>query len=303
MKKLILLFLCAVFAGGLPARAETIKNKTFIDASYTGVKTIKVMQTVLDVNVVRAAAAKTSVKCHVNQMEVNVKNFRIEARQSGSVLEIYQDPRKASWFGRSDGYIRIEAPADVRVIVVNTVSGDVALQGLRLDTFEATTTSGDVALYDCSSGNVSVNSTSGDVALGNLVSELAVVRTTSGDVAVNGCGGNKIDISTVSGDVYAKGSNFGVDFALVGISSTSGDLSVYMGPKVRKTVFKSVSGDIRLYFRGDLKKNSYDLGGVSSSIVLSGFARAKRSLVLNPSNAVVDVRANAVSGDIYIGNY
>ena len=95
----------------------------------------------------------------------------------------------------------------------------------------------------------------------------------------------------------------GVDFSLVSIASTSGDLTVYMGPKVKQTVFKSVSGDIGLYLKGNLKNNNYSLGGVSSDISISGVAVARKSLELKFNKGGVDIKANAVSGDIYIKNY
>ena len=134
------------------------------------------------------------------------------------------------------------------------------------------------------------------MTLKGITSNLAVVRTTSGNVSLADCTGNKIDVTTVSGDVLAKGSKTGVDFSLVGASSTSGNVCLFMGPKVRQTSIKSVSGDLRLYLKGDLK------GRVMGSVIeISGVARASRRLELNTSGNGVQVRANAVSGDIYVG--
>lgn len=305
MKKSILFLLCAILMGfSAPAGAKVIKNTTFINESYTGIKTIKVVQTVLDVNITKAGSSdKTAVKCYVNQMEVSANDYQISARQVGSTLEIYQTPRSGLSFRRSDGYINIAAPDGVKVIVVNTVSGDASVQGLALDNLEVASTSGDVNVQACSAGNLAIRSTSGDMRLDGVSSDLAVIRSTSGDISVGNSGGNKIDISTVSGDVYAKGSKYGVDFSLVGMSSSSGDLMVYMGPGVKQTAFKSVSGDIGLYLKGNLKSNNYSFKGVSSDISISGVATARRSLELNFDKGGVDVKANAVSGDIYVKNY
>ena len=146
-----------------------------------------------------------------------------------------------------------------------------------------------------------MSTVSGDMTLKGITSALAVVRTTSGDVSLVDCAGNKIDVTTIAGDVLAKGSKTGVDFSLVGVSSTSGNVCLYMGPKLRQTSIKSVAGDIRLYLKGDLKSHSYSLSGMSSEIEISGVARASRRLELNTSGDGVQVRANAVSGDIYVG--
>ena len=94
MKKLILLSVfafAAVFACG-QAVAATITGKTFINANYTGVKTIKVSQTVLDVNIVKSSGSKTGVKCYVEKMIVNDSDYAVKARLVGSTLEIYQEP-------------------------------------------------------------------------------------------------------------------------------------------------------------------------------------------------------------------
>lgn len=298
MKKLLLLF-CALWMMGTVG-AETIENKVFIDAAYSGVTTIKVVQSVLPVSVVKTGGAQTKVECRVDYMDIREKNFSIQARKSGSTLEIYQTLRSVS-IRRAQGYIRIEAPADVQVVVVSGVAGDVSLQGLRLEGAEVSSVSGDVSLVGVSADDLSVSTVSGDMTLKGITSNLAVVRTTSGNVSLADCTGNKIDVTTVSGDVLAKGSKTGVDFSLVGASSTSGNVCLFMGPKVRQTSIKSVSGDLRLYLKGDLKSHSYSLSGVSSEIEISGVARASRRLELNTSGNGVQVRANAVSGNIYVG--
>ena len=202
---------------------------------------------------------------------------------------------------RAQGYIRIEAPADVQVVVVNGVAGDVSLQVLRLEGAEVSSVSGNVSLIGVSADDLSVSTVSGDMTLKGITSNLAVVRTTSGNVSLADCAGNKIDVTTIAGDVLAKGSKTGVDFSLVGVSSTSGNVCLYMGPKLRQTSIKSVAGDIRLYLKGDLKSHSYSLSGMSSEIEISGVARASRRLELNTSGNGVQVRANAVSGNIYVG--
>lgn len=328
MKKFILFFLSAALLGlSAAAQAETIKNKTFINTVYKNVKTIKVVQTVLDVDVTAADSPDhTSVKCHVNEMETNIEGYKIEARLVGSTLEIYQDgskPLRGTTFRKSDGYIRIAVAQGVKVVVVNAVSGDVSASGLKMDNMEFSTvsgdtkasgcqavtslsfksTSGDMGIGACSAPNFSAKSVSGDLKFDGLVSELAVITTTSGDISLKNCRGNKIDVKTVSGDVYGKSLPNGADFALVGVTSTSGDISLYLGEQVKQTAFKSVSGDISLYLKGNLKDNNYALGGVSSTISIAGVARASKKLELELGQGLVNIKANAVSGDISVANY
>ena len=173
MKKILLLF-CALWMMGTVG-AETIENKVFIDAAYSGVTTIKVVQSVLPVSVVKTDGAQTKVECRVDYMDIREKNFSIQARKSGSTLEIYQTLRSVS-IRRAQGYIRIEAPADVQVVVVSGVAGDVSLQGLRLEGAEVSSVSVNVSLLGFSVDDLSVSTVSGDMSLYCITSNLAVVR-------------------------------------------------------------------------------------------------------------------------------
>ena len=277
------MFLLAIAASG----AKVIKDKTYIDRSFQGIKTVKVVQSVLTVNIVGNTSDKTAVKCHVDLLETDQADYTVEARVVGSTLEIYErtgSNRRGFSCRQAKGTIAISIPRGVRVVSVTNVSGDASVRGCHLD-------------------NLSIKTVSGDVRLLDTVSELAVVSCVSGDVKIGSSKGNKITVNTVSGDVIAKGEKSGVDFSLVSFSSTSGDIAAYLGSSVRQTVFKSVSGDIHLYFKGDLMRNAYSLTGLSSDIVISGHAKAERKLELQPENPLVDVRAAAVSGDIYVSNY
>lgn len=301
MKKLILFSafaFAAVFACG-QAVAATITGKTFINANYTGVKTIKVSQTVLDVNIVKSGSDKTGVKCYVEKMTVNDSDYAVKARLVGSTLEIYQEPKNGLSFRESKGYINISAAPGVSVVIVNSVSGDVSVKALDLDNLSLNTVSGDISVGGVSASDVSLKSVSGDVDVEkSTASTIMSVKTTSGDVEVENTRGGKIDMAAVSGDI--KTSN--IDFSLVKCSTTSGDVYSSMAPAVKEVVASSVSGDIKLYFKGRLADNNYTISGVSSDINISGVAKARKKLVLEGKGGV-SVKANAVSGDIYIGNY
>ena len=301
MKKLILLSVfafAAVFACG-QAVAATITGKTFINANYTGVKTIKVSQTVLDVNIVKSSGSKTGVKCYVEKMIVNDSDYAVKARLVGSTLEIYQEPKNNLSFRETKGYINISAAPGVNVIIVNSVSGDASVKGMDLDNLSLSTVSGDISVGQVSASDVSLKSVSGDISVERTVaSTIMSVTTTSGDVDAGNSRGGKIDVASVSGDV--KASN--IDFSLAKCSTTSGDVYASMAGSIKEVAASSVSGDIKLYFKGNIRDNNYTLSGVSSDIVIAGYAKAKKKFVLE-GNSGVSVKANAVSGDIYIGNY
>lgn len=172
MKKLILLSVfafAAVFACG-QAVAATITGKTFINANYTGVKTIKVSQTVLDVNIVKSSGSKTGVKCYVEKMIVNDSDYAVKARLVGSTLEIYQEPEKTILsFRETKGYINISAAPGVNVIIVNSVSGDASVKGMDLDNLSLSTVSGDISVGQVSASDVSLKSVSGDISVERTV--------------------------------------------------------------------------------------------------------------------------------------
>ena len=94
MKKLMFLLTCILLAGfTAPMDAKTVKDKTLINTSYQGVKTIRVNASVYKINITKGNSQKTAVKCVVEETTLDLEEFEVKTRQEGSVLEVR--PREA----------------------------------------------------------------------------------------------------------------------------------------------------------------------------------------------------------------
>jgi len=127
-------------------------------------------------------------------------------------------------------------------VALGTVSGDVAIRGLKAKAVSVETVSGDARLEGCECGGVTSSSVSGDVVYtGSLASGgRYAFNTHSGDVVLTTPSGYELNAQTFSGDLRADG------------LSTQGG-SERMGRSIRGTVggggavvdVKTFSGDFR----------------------------------------------------------
>jgi DUF4097 and DUF4098 domain-containing protein YvlB len=202
----------------------------------------------------------------------------VEIRQDGDhVVVAYRGKAKFGFsfnlFSGSDGLrVRATVPhgANVKVktasadtdivgrlgsLDVNSVSGDVRVQGEVSESAVLKTVSGDVRLESVG-GRVSAQTVSGDVRIGPAGGTIDT-KTVSGDIRCESVKDGDVRFSSVSGDIeigIATGSLVDVD-----AGSTSGDLSsevpldrepVYAGANGGGTVVvrgRTISGDVRIF--------------------------------------------------------
>lgn len=300
MKKLLFLFVgLALTAFSFTAGAETIKNKTFIDNSYKGVTAINAAQTVLPVRISAGNTDRVMVKCHVEKMTVNKKNFRITARMNGSTLEIRQEPNSGLSFKNASGYLEITVPAGVKTISVATTSGSVNAEGISVDAYRVATVSGSISARSLSARSLSLGSTSGSMKLSGISAASLNANSTSGSMSVDGAEGDKASLSSTSGSIRLKDAYF----SAANLNSVSGSLTGYVGDRIKQVNANTVSGSVNLFFKGDLKDNRYNLNTTSGSIRIEGVASARRHFRMDAGSGRVGVQANTVSGSISVRNF
>ena len=285
MKKLMFLLTCILVAGfAAPVDAKTIKDKTLIDTSYPGVKTIRVNASVYKINVTKGNSQKTTVKCVVEETTLDLEEFEVKARMVGSVLEVYQVPnndrysrsmskgyKKNRFNGYLKGYINIVAPVGVEVVTVHGSSGDVNVSGLGLD-------------------SLNISAVSGDIHVGDIVTPNLSVKASSGDVTVERSRGGALNISTVSGDADA----LGADFTSLSVRSSSGDLTVSGAPKARTVSFATISGDLEI--SGVKASDVFSVKTSSGSTDISNCSAGPKSEITSISG---DVKIDGMAGDIF----
>ena len=285
MKKLMFLLTCILLAGfTAPMDAKTIKDKTLINASYQGVKTIRVNASVYKINITKGNSQKTAVKCVVEETTLDLEEFEVKTRQEGSVLEVYQVPnndgysrsmskgyKKNRFNGYLKGYINIAVPAGVEVVTVHGSSKDVNVSGLGLD-------------------SLTVSAVSGDIRVGDIVTPNLSVKASSGDVTIERSRGAQLNVSTVSGDVGVSGA----DFATLNMRSSSGDVTVSIVPKARTASFTTISGDLEI--SGVKAADGFSVKTSSGSTSISNCSAGPKSEITSISG---DVKIDGMSGDIF----
>ena len=254
---------------------KTLKNKMFIDSSYAGIQSVRAVQTVLPVRILRSDSDSVSVKCYVERMTVNMSDYKVCARLSGSALEIYQEPEDGVSFRDVSGYLEIRLPDTVQEAVVRSVSGGIRAEGVHLDRLNATTVSGGVGVKTATVNELSVRCVSGGISLGDVK-------------------GDALTCETVSGGIRAKS----LDFRNVQGKTVSGGITAYLGQDVEDVSFGTVSGGVRLFVKGNLDRNGYDLRTVSGGVRVAGVGEARRHFHLEGRADGAHVQAKATSGGI-----
>ncbi|MGC5224103.1 DUF4097 family beta strand repeat-containing protein [Micromonospora sp. DT81.3] len=215
---------------------------------------------------------------------VTIKDLRIEV--TGDVVEI--DHPQLRWdnflevfrnFGSSGpkAEISVAVPRSV-ALTLGVVSASALVAGLEQDA-RLNTVSGDI-IVDGLKGDLTVNAVSGDVQVRQLEGALSA-NSVSGDVAVTGTV-RKATVDTVSGNIVVD--------SVGGISAIS---------------LNSVSGNgtIRL---DDGHPANFAVRTVSGRVQVDGVVRSSgrptnyQGSVGELSGSFVDVRANAVSGDLTV---
>ena len=180
MKKIFFAAFAAVFAllaagcswsavnrsGWSEGNAVQWKDTTLHDGQYAGVRATRVAQSIFPVRILPSTSDSVSVECYVGQMKVNVPDYKIDVRQDGGVLEIYQTPRDGVVCRQASGcYLELRVPASVREVDIQGVSGGIYAEGVSLDRLKAQTVSGGVKVSGVNAEQMNLSTVSGGVEL------------------------------------------------------------------------------------------------------------------------------------------
>lgn len=146
---------------------------------------------------------------------------------------------------RNEEQILVSLPKGVGVSI-STVSGDMELENLDLQSLTISTSSGDSDMDHLTvAGDLMVSSISGDQELENIaVSGSTHLESTSGEIDLQGCQLTGTSLYSVSGDLSGSAQISG-DITL---DTTSGDVKLDLrgSPAHRRGTVSTVSGDVQL---------------------------------------------------------
>lgn len=190
------------------------------------------------------------------------------------------------------------------VLVPDGILGDVRIE----------TTSADVQLNSLEVENLTVSTASGSVMPTECYAKTADLSSISGGMVLSSLYADKLDISTTSGNISG-----GVQSSTIGISSTSGDISLSSTGSVEQVKMQTISGDVWFSLddssvlqaigvsttSGDVSLGlPFDMGftlkyaTVSGSLDSSGYEMAQQngSFIYNGGGCGINVET--VSGDL-----
>lgn len=202
MKKVFFAAFAAVFAllaagcswsavnrsGWSEGNAVPWKDTTLLDGQYAGVRATRVAQSIFPVRILPSISDSVSVVCYVGQMKVNVPDYKIDVRQDGGVLEIYQTPRDGVVCRQASGcYLELRVPASVREVDIQSVSGGIYAEGVSLDRLKAQTVSGGVKVSEVNAEQMNLSTVSGGVELSQVWGSGSLARPSRAGFAPRLC--------------------------------------------------------------------------------------------------------------------
>lgn len=233
--------------------------------SYMGIDRMEVNAVFLDVEVSGDEGFSVSLRSDLPESTLfQPRNFTVKHEVIGSSLRVWVE--QDSIFSHGEGTLFFHVPRGTR-LSVETASGNVRIADSKSDELKAKSVSGHLLLSDIEAP-VEAESVSGNLEVRRLRGD-AVLSTTSG----------RIEMIDLEGRVSAI--------------SVSGAIQGDHVTLTEDSLFKSVSGDIKIGLRNALDALRYDLSTVSGGLTV-GSVRASRGLQMGNGNPTL--RGETVSG-------
>ena len=220
---------------------------------YSGIRKINITSTSYDFTFLRSPDEETVFECDSD-------DDTMMHEQVGDTLNIEQD---FPYYGKGAGILQkvfhgsfdsgnvtLHVP-DGCSIIFNNVSGDVEIDGLRLEKLNLDSVSGDLEMEDTTAQTMKLNTVSGDIEMDDVsVEETLKIDAVNGDYDGNRIGCRDIVINSVNGDIDIglNARRDQVDFKVTSLfhEKTSGN-----GQYDHKLRIDTVNGDISYRFLKD----------------------------------------------------
>ena len=245
---------------------EKININQFENSSINGIDALEINLLSVDVEVYPILS---------NEFEFNLKGYCSKAQENnvpklsvqtvGETVKLNIIYPQGINFGVQDLDLYIGIPENYKgKIEIGTASGDIEIENIKLEDFEAKTLSGEIKINSVKSlGSSLINSASGDFQINNLESknlnaeslsgemyfEYLVVlndsyfQTSSGDISIENMDTGYSRFKTISGDILIENS-----MKINSVTTTSGDIDIKNFEIDNELNIESVSGSVELDF-------------------------------------------------------
>lgn len=191
--------------------------------------------------------------------------------------------------------ITVQAPKGFPRVQARTLSGDMEISGLAVDTLQLSTASGDLTIKRVETEELKVQTASGDVDLADITAKSSAMKTASGDIEARAVRGETMTVGTGSGDVELR-----ADVETYVLHTGSGDISAEISEKARDVAVSTGSGDATLHMKAvagaevKVTVGSGDIHITGSDVSRHG----GRSCLHTYGDGACKVRVSTGSGDV-----
>ncbi|MBS2097740.1 DUF4097 family beta strand repeat-containing protein [Carboxylicivirga linearis] len=172
----------------------TSAQEVTINESFENITTVEINTIFSDIEIYESEGNKVTVDGYVRYSNSN-QEYEIKAIKKGTTLYVSVEHPKRSK-GNASGKFKLTMPA-MTDVSLNTVSGNVIIQGVGQKFVKFNTVSGDV-LAEKIGSNLKGNTVSGDIEVKDIKGNLKL-SSISGDQSISDVDGN-FDGSSISGD-------------------------------------------------------------------------------------------------------
>ena len=236
-----------------PRKEKNANDEDLCRSVYYGIRTINITAQFYDFRFLRSSSEETILECDSD-------DDTLMFEQNGDTLNIEQDfpyygqgagILKKMFHGTFSGGDAILYVPDGCSIILNNVSGDIEIEGLRLEQLNLDSVSGDIEMEDTTAQRMKLNTVSGDIEMNDvLIEETLKIDAVNGDYDGDRIDCRDIVINSVNGDIDIglNARRDQVDFKVTSLfhEKTSGS-----GQFDHKLRIDTVNGDISYRFLAD----------------------------------------------------
>ena len=236
------------------SKKEKITSKAdMYRTEYYGIRTIHITAESYDFRFLRSSGEKTILEC-------DNEDDTLMHEQNGDTLNIEQDfpfygqgvgILKKMFHGSFNGGDATLYVPDGCSIIFDNVSGDIEIDGLRLEKLNLDNVSGDIEMEDTTAREMKINTVSGDIEMDDVFVEKTLkIDTVNGDYDGDRIDCKDIVINSVNGDIDI-GLNARRDQVQFKVTSLFHEKTSGSGQFDHKLRIDTVNGDIDYHFRED----------------------------------------------------
>ncbi|MFC4811135.1 DUF4097 family beta strand repeat-containing protein [Paenibacillus sp. GCM10023250] len=271
---------------------EKVEREQAVSAA--GIRAIELKTGSVDVKIVPGEGTEAKASLTGRASKRYLAKLELKLEKDGDTLKVGFQDHAGFRFGFNilNLNLKLELPKQAyERLTMSTGSGDIAVDGVRVDTAELKGGSGDVDISRVQAKALSVSIGSGNLHFADVTAEDALtVKAGSGDVTVSGAQAKLVNVDVKSGDVDLADAD-----AELEVRTGSGDITAEQRTLNRPMTLRTGSGDVGILTdeqpvdaeiafssgSGDFDndwdgaKGSMDDDGVSRLVFGSGSVRAQ----------------------------